>query len=244
MTDARPTALVQGANRGIGLAFVQCLIERGYRVIGTCRSPSDATSLHALQVPVLRLDVAREASIAGAAEEAAAITDRIDLLLNVSGVLHGPGFGPEKRLEHLDAEAMHTVFAVNAFGPALVAKHFFPLLAHGGRAVLANLSARVGSIGDNRIGGWYTYRASKAAQNQFTKTLAIEAKRRARGLIVVGVHPGTVDTGLSEPFQRNVPEGKLFSTSRAAQQLLDVIDGLTPDDSGGFFAWDGQPIPW
>jgi NAD(P)-dependent dehydrogenase (short-subunit alcohol dehydrogenase family) len=244
MNDTRPVALVQGANRGIGLAFVQALIERGYRVIGTCRSPSDATSLHALQVPVVRLDLEKESTIAGAAEEVGAVTDRIDLLLNVAGVLHGPDFNPEKRIEHLEPDAMHKVFAVNAFGPALVAKHFLSLLTHADRAVLANLSARVGSIGDNRIGGWYTYRASKAAQNQFTRTLAIEAKRRARKLIVVGLHPGTVDTELSEPFQRNVPEGKLFTAARAANQLLDVIDGLKPDDSGRFFAWDGEPIPW
>ena len=244
MTETRPVALVQGANRGIGLAFVEGLVERGYRVIGTCRNPDDATALHALSVPTLALDLEKEASIAGAAEQVSAMTDRIDLLLNVSGVLHGPDFCPEKRLEHLEADAMHKVFAVNAFGPALVAKHFFSLLAHSERAVLANLSARVGSIGDNRLGGWYTYRASKAAQNQLTRTLAIEAKRRARRLIVVGLHPGTVDTGLSQPFQRNVPPEKLFSRERAATQLLDVIDGLTVEDSGGFFAWDGQPIPW
>ena len=133
---------------------------------------------------------------------------------------------------------------MNAIGPLLVAKHFQILLPPQERSIFANLSARVGSIGDNHLGGWYAYRASKAAQNMVTRNLAIELRRRAQGLICVALHPGTVDTGLSRPFQSKVPANRLFSAERAAKQLLKVMDGLRPDDSGGFFSWNGERIPW
>jgi NAD(P)-dependent dehydrogenase (short-subunit alcohol dehydrogenase family) len=126
----------------------------------------------------------------------------------------------------------------------LVAKHFEPLLAHRERAVFASISARVGSIGDNRLGGWYAYRGSKAAQNMFTKTLAIEWARSRRNVICIALHPGTTDTELSRPFQANVPPQKLFSVERTVTQLLAVIDRLTPADSGRFLAWDGTEIAW
>jgi NAD(P)-dependent dehydrogenase (short-subunit alcohol dehydrogenase family) len=135
-------------------------------------------------------------------------------------------------------------YRVNTLAPALIARYFLPLLNHRERAVFASLSARVGSIGDNRLGGWYSYRASKAAQNMFTRGLAIECGRRAKRVICLALHPGTTDTGLSEPFQGRVPEGKLFSPDFAAGKLLECIDGAGPADSGGFFAWDGAPIPW
>jgi NAD(P)-dependent dehydrogenase (short-subunit alcohol dehydrogenase family) len=135
-------------------------------------------------------------------------------------------------------------FAVNALGPLLLAKHLHPLLAHAQPAVLVNLSARVGSIGDNRLGGWYAYRGAKAAQNQFTRTLSIELARRAPNLVCVALHPGTVDTGLSKPFQGSVDAAKLFSPRYSAQRLLAVIDGLRREHSGRFFAWDGSEIPW
>jgi len=135
-------------------------------------------------------------------------------------------------------------FRVNALGALLVAKHFQGFFDRNDRVVFASLSARVGSIGDNRLGGWYAYRASKAAQNMITKNLAIELRRRARGVVCVALHPGTVATDLSAPFRGGVPEEKLFDASRAARQLLGVIDSLTPDSNGGFFAWDGEPIPW
>ena len=133
-------------------------------------------------------------------------------------------------------------YLVNAIGPALVAKHFLPIMKTGGITRFAALSARVGSISDNRLGGWYGYRASKAALNQLIRSLAIEWRRKNERSIVVGLHPGTVDTGLSKPFQGNVPEGKLFAADRAAVQLLDVLDDLKPGDSGKIFAWDGEEI--
>lgn len=127
--------------------------------------------------------------------------------------------------------------------PALVAKHFLPLLARDRKSVFAALSARVGSISDNQLGGWHAYRASKAALNMLLRTFAIELARRNPRAVCVGLHPGTVDTGLSAPFQANVPEGKLFTPDFAAARLLEVVDRLKPDDSGHVFAWDGQLIP-
>ena len=233
--------------------MVRRLLEQGAhdRVVATCRDPERSEALqrladeHPYELLLLPLDVTDEATVGRAAEATREACGRLRLLVNCAGVLHEPdGLQPEKRLEQVDPERLQHVFAVNAFGPLLVAKHFHPLLRHDERAVLANLSARVGSIEDDRVGGWYGYRASKAAQNMFTKNLSIELGRRAPRCICVALHPGTVETGLSEPFRRRVPPEKLFSAERAAQQLLEVIDKLQPDDSGKFFAWDGSPIPW
>ncbi|NNL64798.1 MAG: SDR family oxidoreductase [Myxococcales bacterium] len=247
------TALVQGGSRGIGLALVRDLLLRPDvgRGIATARRPEASDGLRELReshgdaLTLVALDASDEPSIAAAAEGVAGSVDRLHLLVNCAGILHdGEAIQPEKRIEHVDPAVLRRVFEVNAFGPLLVAKHFHALLAHDERAVLANLSARVGSLSDNRAGGWYAYRASKAAQNMFTRNLAIELRRRARNLICVALHPGTVDTGLSRPFQGSVPPEQLFPAERAARQLLEVIDSLEPDDSGGFFAWDRAPIPW
>ena len=246
-------ALVQGASRGIGLEFVrQLLAETPVElVVATCRAPGQAGDLAALAAnePRLRLvalDVTDESNIARAAAEVAATTDRLHLLVNCAGVLHGGGarLAPEKRLADVRQDALAASFAVNAFGPLLVAKHFEQLLAHRDRAVFASISARVGSITDNRLGGWYAYRGAKAAQNMFTKSLAIEWARSRRNVVCVALHPGTTDTGLSRPFQANVPPDKLFSPERTVRQLLEVIDRLTPAQTGRFYAWDGREIPW
>jgi NAD(P)-dependent dehydrogenase (short-subunit alcohol dehydrogenase family) len=138
---------------------------------------------------------------------------------------------------------MERSYRINAIGPALVARHFLPLLAADRKSAFAALSARVGSIGDNGLGGWHAYRASKAALNMLLKTLAIELARRNPGALCVGLHPGTVDTGLSRPFQRGVPEGKLFTPRQSARLLLNVLDGLSTEHTGQVFAWDGQRIP-
>ncbi|MBY6204944.1 SDR family oxidoreductase [Halomonas denitrificans] len=242
-------ALVQGASRGIGLGFVRRLLDCGRfeRVFATCRDPASADALNGIDDPaltVLQLDVTRPASIRDATAEVEASGMPIRLLLNVAGLLHDEQQAPEKRLEDLDADALARSFAVNSIGPALVLEAFRPQLARRGRTVVAALSARVGSIGDNRLGGWYAYRASKAALNQLMRTASVELARRNRNALVVLLHPGTTDTGLSEPFQENVPDDQLFPVDRACRQLLDVIDGLGEGDSGGFFAWDGQRIEW
>ena len=251
--SAPRTALVQGASRGLGLAFVRRLLEGSEfeHVIATSRAPEESVELRALRaehgasLELEPLDVLDEASVEAASKRIAARHPALHLLVNCAGLLHEAGrVRPEKRLEAIEPAALRRVFETNAFGPLLVAKHFLPLLAHPERAVLANLSARVGSIGDNRLGGWYAYRASKAAQNMFTRTLAIELARRAPQAICVALHPGTVDTDLSRPFQRGVPAERLFDADRAARQLLGVIGNLTPGQSGEFLAWDGSPIPW
>jgi NAD(P)-dependent dehydrogenase (short-subunit alcohol dehydrogenase family) len=250
-------ALVTGASRGIGLEFVRQLLDAPQfaHVFATCRQPALATPLNELasQQPRLRivaLDVADEARVEAAAREVASETDRLHLVVNAAGVLHDAAhdaatlMAPEKRLADVRADTLARSFAVNAFGPLLVAKHFERLLAHRERAVFATISARVGSISDNRLGGWYAYRGAKAAQNMFTKTLAIEWARSRRNVICVALHPGTTDTDLSRPFQANVPPEKLFTAERTVRQLLGIVDGLAPGDSGRFLAWDGSEIPW
>ena len=245
-------ALVQGASRGIGLALVRRLLDhpRVERVVATSRHPQASEGLGGLadeageRLERIAMDVGRERSVAEAGAALRERLPRLDLLLNVAGVLHGGGRRPEKRIEDLTADGLLESLRINAVGPALVCRELWPLLARAPRGVIGNVSARVGSIEDNRLGGWYAYRASKAAQNQLTRTLAIELGRRAPSVICVALHPGTTDTALSRPFQSRVPEGKLFSADYAAQRLLAVVEGLTPADSGRFFAWDGQPIPW
>jgi len=246
---ARSTVLIQGASRGIGLGLVKALLQddAGVRVIATCREPGHAESLQALacdRLSIRPLDVTVPSQFETLAGDLKAQGIRLSLVINAAGVLHGEGFGPEKKLEDLDADALAKVFAVNTFGPALLLKALRPLMAREGKVVFAAISARVGSIGDNRLGGWYAYRASKAALNQMIRTAGIELGRRNKNAIVAALHPGTTDTGLSEPFQANVPAEKLFSVERTCGYLLDVIDGLSIDDSGGFFAWDGQRIEW
>ncbi len=244
MTQVLP-ALIQGASRGIGAGLVRMLLERGQSVVATSRTPDalgDLQREHGDRLLRLRIDVEDEPSIEAAAAEVGSVHPRLGLLMNVAGLLHDAERGPERRTRDLDPVWLHRTYAVNAVGPLLVAKHFAPLLQHVERAVLANVSARVGSIQDDRAGGWYGYRASKAAQNMFTKNLSIELTRRHGELVVLALHPGTVDTGLSKPFQRGVKT--LFSVERAAGQLLGLVDSATPDDNGRFIAWDGTAIPW
>ena len=243
-------SFVQGASRGIGLEFVRQLLnaDNSSRVFASCRDPSNAVELavlasnHPARLSVVELDVSKEETIVLAAESVREETDELRLIINVAGVLHGPDFGPEKKLTQVRPDVLRLAFEVNAFGPLLVAKHFHGFLRHGERSVFASLSARVGSISDNRLGGWYAYRGSKAAQNMFTKNLSIELGRIAPHAIVVGLHPGTVDTDLSKPFQRNVAKQRLLTVSASVAALLDVIEGLNPDDTGRVFDFRGEEI--
>ncbi len=249
-----PCALVVGGSRGIGQALTEQLLASSVidRVAVTARSAGSGGALdrlsqeHAERLVVLPMDVTDQQSVAAAAAQLKESDIRPRLILNVAGLLHDQGRSvrPEKRLEDIDADAMQRVFQVNAIGPALCLRYFLPLMPRSGRSVFAVLSARVGSISDNRLGGWYAYRASKAALNQVVKTASIEARRRFPEAIIAALHPGTTDTGLSAPFQSNVPKDKLFTPQFVAQRLLAVVDGLDAADSGGFFAWDGQAIPW
>ncbi|WP_440977889.1 SDR family NAD(P)-dependent oxidoreductase [Sphingomonas pseudosanguinis] len=224
-------AIVIGASGGIGGAIADALEEEGASVTRLARAMSGDA----------HIDLEDEASIAAAAKR---IADgpAPDLVIVATGLLHDGEHGPEKAIDQLSPEWLARNFAVNATGPALIAKHFLPLMPRTGKTIFAALSARVGSISDNRMGGWYGYRASKAALNQFIRTLAIEYKRRNDRSIVVALHPGTVDTALSKPFQGNVRPGGLFAPDRAAVQLLDVLDGLKAPDSGKLFDWEGKEV--
>lgn len=174
---------------------------------------------------------------------AAATVDEIDLAIVTTGMLHDNTQRPERALKELDASNLARSYAVNAIAPAIVAKHLIPIMPRDRRAVFAVLGARVGSIGDNRTGGWHSYRASKAALVMLMKNIAIETARTRPQAIIVTLHPGTVDTMMSKPFQGNVAPEKLFTPSFSAEKLLGVINALTPADSGGHFAWDGARIP-
>lgn len=230
--------VVVGASGGLGRAFVEALRDRdGGLVYGFSRSAAGPLP----GVIPGRLDLTDETSIAAAA---AGIAEPVTLVLLATGRLHGEGLTPERSLAALEPAALAESFAVNTIGPALVAKHFLPLLTKDRRAVFAVLSARVGSIEDNRLGGWHSYRTSKAALNMMVRCLAVELRRTRPQAICVALHPGTVDTALSQPFQRGVKPEKLFTADDAAARLLGVLDGLTPAESGGFFAYDGAAIPF
>ncbi len=232
---------VVGAGGGIGAALVRRLADDPHvaTVWAFARGPIEPDD----KLRPGSLDLLDEASISAAAESVGEVP--LDAVIVATGVLHdASGLSPEKTWRHLDADKLARAFAVNAVGPALVAKHFLPRLGRGRKAIFAALSARVGSIEDNRFGGWYGYRASKAALNQLIRTLAIELARRHPEAVCVGLHPGTTDTRLSAPFQASVPDGKLFTPDFVAERLLAVLDRLGPADSGGLFAWDGERIPF
>ncbi|PJI53485.1 short-chain dehydrogenase [Methylobacterium radiotolerans] len=234
------SAVVFGASGGIGQALVAALAETGTYARIFALSRSQASQPESVQS--LSADITDEASIAAAAEAVGA-AGPVGLVLVASGLLHGAGIAPEKAIRALDPAAMTAVFAVNTVGPALVAKHFIPLMPRAGHGVFAALSARVGSIGDNRLGGWYAYRASKAALNQILRTLAVETARTHPELIVVGLHPGTVRTALSRPFRPDAGTPGVFAPDECAARLLQVVSGLQAEDSGHTLAWDGQRIP-
>lgn len=228
------SAVVIGATGGIGGAFADLLEEEGAYARVWRFGRSLAGDAH--------LDLTDAESIAAAAARVAT-GPAPSLVFVATGLLSEGEHGPEKALRDLDPDWLARVFAINTIGPALVARHFLPLMAREGTPVFAALSARVGSISDNRLGGWHGYRASKAALNMLIRNFSIDAARANKRSIVVGLHPGTVDTALSRPFQGNVAPGKLFTPDRAANQLLDVIEGLKPSDSGKCFAWDGSEVP-
>lgn len=244
-------AVVIGASGGIGAAFTEVLdaspdagavLRLSRRDPG--RDPGHDPGRSGQGGRWIHLDLEDEGSIAAAAAAVKARVGQVHLAIVATGILHDPpDMQPEKTWRALSADAMARSFRINTIGPALVAKHFLPLLARDRKAVFAALSARVGSIADNQLGGWYAYRASKAALNMTIRSLAIELARRNPAALCVGLHPGTVDTGLSQPFQRGVPEGKLFAPGYSARRMLGVLDGLTAEQSGQVFAWDGQRIP-
>ncbi|MDH7639394.1 SDR family NAD(P)-dependent oxidoreductase [Sphingomonas oryzagri] len=229
-------AVVIGASGGIGRALVRCLVEsdRFDHVHALARRQIEIEGAEAGYI-----DLDDEESIARAAS---VIGPEIGCLIVASGLLHGPGMKPERSLGDLNAEQLTRIFATNTIGPALVLKHFAPMTAKDRRVTIALLSARVGSISDNRLGGWYGYRASKTALNMIVKCAAIELARSRPQAICVALHPGTVDTKLSKPFQRGVPPHKLFTAAYSAECLTATLDRLDQSASGQCFAWDGSLI--
>jgi len=251
--DSGVKVLIAGASQGIGWGFVQALLQRPQiqQVFALYRSPETATELIHLgdrledrRLIPQQADLTQEATIAAALDRLKTHTDRLHWVINCVGVLHQGELQPEKSLRHLEADRLLQYFQTNSISAVLLAKHLTPLLRHDDPSLFATISAKVGSIGDNRLGGWYGYRASKAALNMLMKTVAIEYSRVSPRTIVTVLHPGTTDTRLSQPFQRGVPPEKLFAVERTVSQLLAVMEGLTIADSGEFFSWDGSRLPW
>ena len=224
-------AVVFGAGGGIGRALAETIraAERFKHVVSFSRSTSPA------------IDLLDESSLERAAA-LAADQGELRLVIDATGFLHDDRQGPEKSWRQLDAANIARAFALNAIGPALIMKHVLPRLPRSGKAVFATLSARVGSIGDNQLGGWYSYRASKAALNQLVRTAAVELARRSPNSICVALHPGTVATALSAPFAAIGLE--VHPPTAAARHLLAVVDRLAAEATGGFFDWRGQTVPW
>ncbi|MES2830709.1 MAG: SDR family NAD(P)-dependent oxidoreductase [Pseudomonadota bacterium] len=245
-------ALVVGATGGIGLALAEALAGKTQvaQLFVVARAASGNPALAALaaahpgRVVALDCDISDERSLTRMAAAVAQRVSALHLTINASGALHGDGLLAEKSLAQVTLASLQASFAINAFAPVLLAKALMPLLRRSQPTVFASLSARVGSISDNRLGGWYSYRAAKAAQNQLLKTLAIELARLNKQSIVLALHPGTTDTALSKPFQSNVSPAKLFTPVFVAEALLQVISQREPADSGGFYAWDGTRICW
>ncbi|KAL3863876.1 hypothetical protein ACJMK2_005603 [Sinanodonta woodiana] len=256
-------SLIQGASRGIGLEFCRHLLRKSSDgiVIATCRSPDSASHLKDLQkshherLQLCQLDVQNESHIQNVAKYVNEQFGRLDLLVNTAGMLHPSGRG-ETSLKDVSFEGLKTTFETNTFGPLMMAKYFSPLLIKGSgcfgqqavevknrhAAILVNMSAKVGSITENKLGGWYSYRMSKVALNMATRNLSIELGRGRNRVICVALHPGTVDTDLSRPYNTNII--KLFSAEYSVNCLMAVIDSLKIEDSGQFLTYDRTQMPF
>ena len=234
--------VVVGSTGGIGSALVDRLsLSPDINHIWMLSRRKPATELD--NGSWIALNIEDETSIANAATIIKRDSHNLRIVVSAVGILHDGGdLQPEKTWRSMTAKNMHRIFGVNTIGPALLAKHMIPLMAREGKSVFAALSARVGSVSDNRTGGWYGYRASKAALNMIIKSLAIEWARKSTDAVCIGLHPGTVATGLSGPFRRGTPPEKLFDPVYAAERLLTVIEEKTGEDSGRCFAWDGQEV--
>jgi len=244
-------ALVTGAGSGIGLAIVdQLLLDEDCSVVfAACRHPERSAALRERasedpRLQPLQLDITNKDSMRAAVATIRSC-DRVDLVINTAGVLHTPGgMRPEKRLADIDFDDVMLAFDVNALGMMRLAVELEPLLSASRAPRFITLSARVGSIGDNQLGGWYSYRASKAALNMLLRTLSIEWARTMPQVVCAALHPGTVSTALSAPYTTTRRSQRVFTPGEAAENLLNVLDNLGPEDNGGFYAWDGSQVPW
>jgi len=240
-------AVVLGARDGIGAALSEHLLALP-SVRKVLRTSRNASWTDAVVRPDKEerqvVDLTDDDSIESLAERVALWDQPPNLIVNCTGLLHEEDMQPERALKQLKRSSMRRAFDVNATGVAMLIHNVLPQMPRDERCVFVSLSARVGSITDNRLGGWFSYRSSKAAQNMILKTASIEAARRWPQLIVLAYHPGTVDTELSKPFSSRVPEHKLFATGLAVEHLCRVIGERTPSDTGGFYAWDGSSVEW
>ncbi len=235
--------LVAGGG-GIGSALVDDLLSRPNVDRVFCLQRNPATLSDDIRFRAIACDAASEASLDAAIAEVGQACDRLHLVINTVGLLHNEACEPEKRLRDVSANALETLFRVNAAFLPLLAQRVAPLMKHRDAAVLASLSARVGSIGDNGMGGWYSYRASKAAHNMLLRTLAIEWRLSHRNAAVVALHPGTVATRLSKPYTPANYQRRVLQPAESAAHLLQVIGSCTPATTGRFLDWQGEEIPW
>ena len=228
-----------GSSGAIGRAFLDAYIadkeiSNIYSISRTEVELNDARIIH------INIDVTDEVSVKAAASKIG--ENRLDKLIVATGILHTELFGPEKSIKDIKIENFVKIFSVNAFGPALIGKYFLPLMKKDKKSIAAFLSARVGSISENKLGGWYAYRASKSALNQIIKNFSIESKRTNPTGIIIGLQPGTVKSKLSEPFQKNVKKGKLLLPKDSVKSLIRVIESVMQNDSGKIFDWKGEEI--
>lgn len=233
-------ALIVGGSGGIGCALVAALCQREATASVTATYHSNKPGFTHVKLRWQPLDVLDEGAVKALLED----LPQLDYLLNAAGVLHCAEGSPEKTISRLDPHWFLRSMQINALPSLILAKYAKPLFKHSERPVFATVSARVGSIAENRLGGWYSYRSSKAALNMALKSLSIEWQRSLPRAVVAALHPGTTDTALSSPFQANVAAGKLFSPEQTANYLLKVVDGLQAQDSGRFWSWDGSELPW
>lgn len=242
-------ALVVGASRGIGLAITrQLLQERGIqRIYASYRKTDTASGLLGVndeRLQTIRADITSSVDLQELAASIQANGDHPDFVINAAGILHEDSLQPEKSLSQCQPDTLARMFQVNSIGPLMLARTVIPLMPKNRPGHFAVLSAMVGSIADNRLGGWYGYRASKAALNQFMRTLSVECRRSHPQLCITAIHPGTTDTSLSQPFQANVKPGKLYTSAQSAARILNVVSAAQVEQSGHFVNWDGTPIPW
>ena len=232
--------VITGGSGGIGSAFVHRLAGRPNVETVTATYHRHRPAAEHPKVIWQQVDLSDESAIRAWAAQ----IDEVDWLINAAGILHTSTQGPEKTVRHIDPEFFLHSMTINTVPTLLLAKHLHTRFRHGRPAIFAAVSARVGSIEDNRLGGWFSYRASKAALNMCLKTLAIEWRRTLPNVSVAALHPGTTDTALSKPFQHNVPREQLFAPAQSVDYMLTVLDGLEPGESGQFLAFDGERLPW
>ncbi len=234
--------LIFGASGAIGQAIANQCLTNGHQVHQVFRGSNFKHEITSPNCHTYYLDVYNERDLL---QLAATLKEhQINRIINCAGILHTKDFSPEKTITQLEPSAFIEIIKTNTLLTALIAKHLIPLLDKNTESVFAVLSARIGSISDNQLGGWYSYRASKAALNQILKTLSIEFKFKKPNAAFVALHPGTTDSNLSKPFQKKIPAEQLFTAKFVAECLLNIVETIQPENSGSFYAWDGSTIEW